>query len=272
MVRMIDFSRFVDPSHPVTNVAHQDVKTCLLSSKAAEIIQAVLEGHNRIPVTDEKAYYHGMIKAIDVLDFLGGGTKYSRFLSGRMNTKAQAIMETSAEAVTPKHTAAKVLDGMKKRNLDCCPLLVGKKFSALVSEASFVHRVRGRVGISVRDAMVHKPMIAKEHMSVADVASIMVRTRYRRLPVATKGVLLGIVTPYDIISHLKSKNALHDLKAQTLPVTQVMNANVVTVSPEDDLAVAIDKMRSGYSGLPVAEENELMGIITERDVLELLKL
>lgn len=271
MVRMIDFSRFIDPSHTITNIARQDVKTHQLDSKAAEIIQTVLEGHNRIPITDEKMHFHGMIKAIDVLDFLGGGPKYSKFLSGRMNTKAEAIMETSVEAVTPKHTTSKVLDGMKKRNIDSCPLLVGTKFSGLVSEASFVHRVRGRTGIQVRDAMVHKPMIVKEHMPVADVAGIMVRARYRRLPVATKGVLLGIVTPYDIISHLKSKNAFHDLKAQTLPVTQVMNANVVTVSPEDDLAVAIDKMRSGYGCLPVVEENELMGIITERDVLELLK-
>jgi len=270
-MRMIDFSRFVDPEHPVTNIAHQDIRTHLLGSKAAEVIQSVLEGHNRIPVTDEKMHYHGMIRVIDVLDFLGGGAKYSKFLSGRFNTKAQAIMETDAEAVTPKHSVSKVLAGMKKRNLDSCPLLVGTKFSGLVSESSFVHRVRGRTGIPVRDAMVAKPMIAREHMSVADVASIMVRTRYRRLPVATKGVLLGIVTPYDIISFLKSKNALHDLKAQTLPVTQVMNANVVTVSPEDDLAVAIDKMRSGYGCLPVVEENELMGIITHRDVLELLK-
>ncbi len=271
MVLMIDFSKFVKPEQPVTDIAHQDVKTCLLNSKVAEVVQLVLEGYSRIPVTDDKTHYHGMIKAIDVLDFLGGGPKYSKFLSGRMNARAEHIMETSAEAVTPKHTTAKVLDGMKKRNLDSCPLLVGKKFSSLVSEASFVHRVRGRTGIKVREAMVHKPMIAKEHMSVADVASIMVRARYRRLPVASKGVLLGIVTPYDIISHLKSRNALHDLKSQTLPVTQVMNASVVTVGPNDDLAVAIDKMRSGYSCLPVVEENELMGIIAERDVLELLR-
>ncbi len=270
MVKMIDFSRFVEPEQPVTNIAHQDVKTCLLNSKADEVIRLVLEGNNRIPVTDDKTHYHGMIKAIDVLNFLGGGPKYSKFLAGRLNAKAEHIMETSAEAVTPKHTAAKVLEGMRKRNLDSCPLLVGKKFSSLVSEASFVHRVRGRTGISVRDVMVHKPMVAKEHMSVADVASIMVRARYRRLPVATKGVLLGLVTPYDIISHLKSRNALHDLKAQTLPVTQVMNANVVTVNPNDDLAVAIDKMRSGYSFLPVVDENELMGVIAERDVLEIL--
>jgi CBS domain-containing protein len=114
-------------------------------------------------------------------------------------------------------------------------------------------------------------MIARDYMSVADVASIMVRARYKRLPVASKGVLLGIVTPYDILSHLKTKNALSDLKQQTQPITQVMNANVITVGPNDDLAVAIDKMRSGYGGLPVVEENELLGIITLRDVFELLK-
>jgi len=271
MTKMIDFSRFADPANPVTNIAHQDVRTCLTNSKADEILQLVLEGYNRIPVTDENTHYHGMIKSMDVLNFLGGGDKYSKFLSGRMNTKAEHIMETSAEAVTPKHTTAKVLEGMKKRNIDCCPLLVGKKFSSLVSEASFVHKVRGRTGVKVAEVMVHRPMIARDYMSVADVASIMVRARYKRLPVASKGVLLGIVTPYDILSHLKTKNALSDLKQQTQPITQVMNANVITVGPNDDLAVAIDKMRSGYGGLPVVEENELLGIITLRDVFELLK-
>jgi CBS domain-containing protein len=134
-----------------------------------------------------------------------------------------------------------------------------------------VRRLSGRTGIKVMDVMVHRPMVAKDHQTVTDVASIMARTKYRRLPVVSKGIMLGMVTPADIISHLRSKNAMHDLKAQTLPVTEVMNRNIATVSQNDDVEAAIAKMKSGYSGLPVVEENELVGIITERDVLELLR-
>jgi CBS domain-containing protein len=222
-------------------------------------------------VVDDKGNFQGVIRAVDVLDFLGGGDKYSKFLSGRFNTKAEAIMNTKADAVTPKHTIQQTLSGMVKRNLDHCPLLVGKKLSGMVTEASFIHRVRGKTGVKVRDAMVHKPMVAKNHMTVADVAGIMVRTGYRRLPVTEKGILIGLVTPHDIISHLRGKNNLSGLKEMTLPVTEVMNRNVVTVRPGDDLALAIDKMRSGYSCLPVVEENELLGILTERDVLEQIR-
>jgi CBS domain-containing protein len=267
----IELSRFLDTSQSVSAIAHQDARTCLHKAPASDVIQAVAEGHSRIPVVDEKGNFRGMIRALDVVNFLGGGEKYSKFLSGRFSTKAEMIMEPHADAVTPKHTIGQTLSGMLKMNLDSCPMLIGKKFSGMVTEASFIHRVRGSTGVKVRDAMVRKPMVVKDHMSVADAASIMARTGYRRLPVTSKGVLLGIITPHDIISHLKLRNIMHGLKEHGLPVTEAMNRNVVTVSPSDDLAVAIDKMKAGYGCLPVVEENELMGILAERDVLEQMK-
>lgn len=52
-----------------------------------------------------------------------------------------------------------------------------------------------------------------------------------------------------------------------MQVRELMTSNPVTVSPEDDLGVAIEAMvKHGIRELPVLENGALAGILTDRDV------
>lgn len=52
-------------------------------------------------------------------------------------------------------------------------------------------------------------------------------------------------------------------------VRDVMTEDVVTISPDDCIKVALDKLlEAGISGAPVVEEEEVVGVITESDLFE----
>ncbi len=57
-----------------------------------------------------------------------------------------------------------------------------------------------------------------------------------------------------------------------MKVAEVMNKNVVTCHPSEKLSVIINKFELFHiAGMPVADKGDLVGIITQTDVLKALK-
>jgi CBS domain-containing protein len=55
-------------------------------------------------------------------------------------------------------------------------------------------------------------------------------------------------------------------------VKDVMSKNVITISPEESVGNAIDKMaKNNISGLIVVEDEKVVGVISESDVLKIFK-
>jgi CBS domain-containing protein len=55
-------------------------------------------------------------------------------------------------------------------------------------------------------------------------------------------------------------------------VKDVMSKNVITISPEESVSNAIDKMaKNNISGLIVVEDEKVVGVISESDVLKIFK-
>ena len=77
---------------------------------------------------------------------------------------------------------------------------------------------------------IKKPFTAKKSDAVFDVSKMMVRGGFRRLPVVEDGVLVGIITPSDILHHLYSKKK--DLRKDRIPIKQIMKKSVITVTPK----------------------------------------
>jgi acetoin utilization protein AcuB len=119
--------------------------------------------------------------------------------------------------------------------------------------------------------MTSKPIIANKEYSVWDAAKMMCRGGFRRLPVTEQGILMGIVTPYDILSYLARGERVSKFKLQNARVKNVMNKFVTTIELESSIDEAVELMRNKkVGGLPVIEDEELVGIITERDILNAL--
>ncbi len=115
----------------------------------------------------------------------------------------------------------------------------------------------------------------EDSLDVAD--DIMTLGRVRHLPViAGESHLVGLVTQRDLLkASLASvldlgRTAEHDW-LKSIPVRVVMKTEVETITPNDSLKTAIDRMIAKKIGcLPVVEEGKLIGLLTETDCLQVL--
>jgi CBS domain-containing protein len=95
----------------------------------------------------------------------------------------------------------------------------------------------------------------------------------RHLPVVSDLSLVGLVTDRDLRNALPSQATTltqRELNYQldTTPIETCMTRNIVTIRPEDDMVHGAHRMLEGPFGcLPVIEDDQLVGIITEFDLL-----
>lgn len=128
----------------------------------------------------------------------------------------------------------------------------------------------------VRDWMTPNPITISPQTTLPEAQQIMMENRIRRLPVVWKGKLVGIVTFGDI-REAKPSDAttlsVYELNylLDQLPVKNIMTPDPVTIPPgatiQEAAAIMLEKK---IGGIPVVENGELVGIITESDFCRLL--
>jgi acetoin utilization protein AcuB len=129
----------------------------------------------------------------------------------------------------------------------------------------------------VQDWMTRQVITIAPETSLKEAHDIMRKKNIRRLPVATHGKVLGIVTLGDIRGAEPSQASslsvweMNDMLAK-LKVSQIMTRNPETIQQTASIGEAAQIMLDKkFSGLPVVdEENQLVGIITESDIFRLV--
>jgi acetoin utilization protein AcuB len=117
--------------------------------------------------------------------------------------------------------------------------------------------------IQVADIMSGQLVTVTPDTPLREARHLLAEHRIRRLPVMTGRRLVGIVSDRD----LRSASASPD----RTPVAQIMTRNAVTVTSQtrvDDAARII--LAGRFGGLPVVDGAELVGIVTETDLLRAL--
>jgi CBS domain-containing protein len=127
----------------------------------------------------------------------------------------------------------------------------------------------------VQDLMTENPFVVEPETSLLDAYTLMFEKEIRRLPVVRGKKLVGIITLSDIQRALPSafEEAGPDtqLKITSLTVGDVMTADPVTVVPEDTIQeVAEQMLENQVSGLPVVQNERVIGIITESDIFKFI--
>jgi CBS domain-containing protein len=101
-------------------------------------------------------------------------------------------------------------------------------------------------------------------------ASMMDWRRIRHLPVEGAGKFLGLISSREVLRLIADPN---HKRAEThpLPVRELMNPEPVTVRPDNSTSDALKLMlENELDCLPVTEGNQLVGLITSRDMLLVL--
>ena len=116
---------------------------------------------------------------------------------------------------------------------------------------------------TVRDAMTASPTAIAGDKSVVEAARAMTTENVGSLPVVDEQKLVGIVTDRDLVTHVLAK----DLDPHKVPVADVATQDPVSVSPDESLDTALQRMADEQvRRLPVVEDGRLVGILAQADV------
>ena len=133
--------------------------------------------------------------------------------------------------------------------------------------------------MKVRAAMTRSVITASPDTSIRDAARLLVSCGISALPVIDlKGALVGIISEADLLlietrPDPRAQAAPLAPTANSIPMTvgEVMTARVLTVGPDADTSEAARLMiDAGVKRLPVLENGQLVGIVSRRDLIQVL--
>ncbi len=116
--------------------------------------------------------------------------------------------------------------------------------------------------IKVKDVMT-EAIVADLDSEISHISRIMIEKNVNHIAILKKGLLVGIVTSWDITK-------AYGLKTENL--TDIMTTNVIVASPDEnieDVAKRLDE--HNISALLVVVEKKVVGIITAENISKLVK-
>ncbi len=130
-----------------------------------------------------------------------------------------------------------------------------------------------RAELRVKDYMTSNPQTLTPEDRLLDAELLVRRAGIRHMPVVSENRLVGLLTERDVRRYAPS--ILHSTPEQyneifenTL-VGKVMTKQVTTIGPEAPLAEAAAQLYAQHRGcLPVVDGEQVIGIITRRDILK----
>ncbi len=125
--------------------------------------------------------------------------------------------------------------------------------------------------LRVEQYMTTDLVTAHEDDPVELVANLMDWHHIRHVPVEDpQSQLAGLVTRRTLLRFLASDEGRQ--APEPIPVSRVMQRSLITITPETQTLEAIDIMRRNrISCLPVVREGRLVGLVTERDFMEIAR-
>jgi CBS domain-containing protein len=130
--------------------------------------------------------------------------------------------------------------------------------------------------IAVKHCMTRPATVIEADASLEDALDVMLDTGRERLPVMRHDRLVGMVTRGDLLAARPSAGTTLSraevlTRMDEIPVSDVMSRNIIAVSPETTAASAVALMAiHRISGLPVVDEGQVVGVVTESDFFRAL--
>jgi CBS domain-containing protein len=203
---------------------------------------------------------------------------------GRAARPIREIMRTEVKTVSPLTSVRSAVRRMLEEHIGALPVVTDSgTLVGIVTEVDFLrafHRCTtwpawdSQCAAPVREHMSSPVVTAEEHEDLLTAAEPCLASRIRHLPVRNAGRLVGMLSDRDIrlgLARLMRKDRSTD-GARDVPrlcVGDVMQRPCLTISPACTLRSAAHTMLETRIGaLPVVEEDELIGILSQTDLLQ----
>ena len=287
-----------DREGDIMAIASRDVISIPPSKSIKDTAKVMMEHEfRRLPITDPgSGKLLGIVTVMDILDFFGGGKKFNiiekkyedNFLAA-INEPVKEIMTRDLITLSNKSSIGQTIEVMLSNQLGAIPLVDGDgKLAGIVTERDIALSLAGVAGKDiVLDYMSPKVFTTTPGTSLGDACKIMVRNGLRRIPIVggeadiSKAAkkLLGIITSTDLIKFINAKELFDNLNSNLASevldktkISDIMAKEPITVEPTMTIGELCELFsEKNIGGVPVVKGDEVMGIITERDVLNAVK-
>lgn len=183
-------------------------------------------------------------------------------------------------SVTSDMQITKIAEMMVSNNCRQLPVVNGKKIIGIVRRTMLLdiaRDIKALKEIKVWEIMSNPVESVKANDLMDDALDIMIREDYRTIPVVNDtNNVIGIVGMREIIDNnwKKENKTIGDLEKSSrsqITVESIALTSVKTIAWDSDIAEAVDEMREySISTIPVVEGKDLVGVLTEYDIIELL--
>lgn len=237
----------------------------------------LLRKHNisRLPVTNNKELV-GIVSERDIANKLGS-SKYESMPASRLHISSVMVKDviTVPETMQLDDVAALMLE----KGIGSVPVVQDEKMVGIVSKADFVTLAVGIAfdKITVKEIMSKKLTTVSPSERTVHARRQMLEAHVGRLPVVEDDSLVGMVTSKDLMrafidfrKNVPEKHQKSQIKE--LLVEDIMSSNPISVSKDLSISeTAKIMMDTGYNGLPVVEDDKVVGIVTQTDILRLIQ-
>lgn len=246
----------------------------------------------RLPITDPgSGKLLGIVTVMDILDFFGGGKKFNiiekkyqdNFLAA-INEPVKEIMSRDLITLTSKSSIGDAINAMLDNQVGAIPIVDNdSKLVGIVTERDIALSLAGKKSQeTVHEYMSPKVFTTTPGTPLESACKIMVRNGLRRIPIVggeadiskANKKLLGFLTSTDVIRFLNAKELFDNLNSNLASdvlkttVSEIMVEKIITVPQTLSIGDLCQLFAdNNIGGVPIVKDNEIVGIITERDVL-----
>ena len=261
----------------IKNLMSEDIITVDKDQNLSDALK-LLRKHNvsRLPVNNNKELV-GIISERDIANKLGS-SKYESMPASRLHISS--IMVKDVFTVPETMQLDEVARLMLENGIDSVPVMNEEdKMVGIVSKADFVTLAVGIAfeKITVKEIMTKDLTVVSPTERLVHARRQMIESHVGRLPVVDDESLVGMVTSKDLMRAFidfrkKVPEKYQKSQIKEVLVDDIMSSNPTFTSKDVTISeVAKIMMETGYNGLPVVEDNQVVGIITQTDILRLIE-
>lgn len=253
----------------VQKIMSTEFPTVSSDDRIADVLSIMRESKNQDVSVVDGGEYVGMVSYASIL----------RKKSVTLDAKVKNFVK-KLPTVTVDMQITKIAEMMVSTNCRQLPIVTGKKVTGIIDRNRLIEIVRDIKAlkeIKVWEIMSNPVESVKVNDLMDDALDLMIREDYRTIPVVNDANgLVGIIGMREIIDNnwKKDNKTIGDLEKSSrsqITVESIALTSVKTINWDDDVAMAVDIMaENNISTLPVMEGKELVGVITEYDIIELL--
>ena len=192
--------------------------------------------------------------------------------------KTKDVMQCGVVTVECQESIYKAIGILAEKRISGLPVVNEGRLVGMLSEKDVLRSLSENELLrgTVEEYMTPHVVSFDLETPLGDIGQTLVNSGFRRVAILHEGRLAGIITRADLIRHTKYKllSLAESTDSSTYGplVKDVMQCGLLTVQKQTSLYKAAELLASRHvTGLPVVEEAmDLVGIVTEKDLLKVL--